>query len=63
MKNLDFHGYSDEKSLHFRNSHYLTYTFLFQRMGECTFWTWEWKGIGVNYKKAKPLAAVHIESN
>ena len=24
------------------NSHYLTYTFLFKRSGECTFWTWEW---------------------
>ena len=25
-------------------SHYLTYAFLFQRLGECTFWTWGWKG-------------------
>ena len=25
------------------NSYYLTYTFLFERLGECTFWTWEWK--------------------
>ena len=26
------------------NSHYLTYAFLFERLGECPFWTWEWKG-------------------
>ena len=26
------------------NSHYPAYTFLFKRLGECTFWTWEWKG-------------------
>ena len=25
------------------NSPYLIYTFVFQRLGECTFWTWEWK--------------------
>ena len=23
--------------------HYLNYTFLLKRLGECTFWTWEWK--------------------
>ena len=26
------------------NSHHLIYTFLSKRLGECTFWTWEWKG-------------------
>ena len=26
------------------NSHNLTYTFLFKGLGECTFWTWKWKG-------------------
>ena len=26
------------------NSHYLTYAFLSKRLGECTFWVWEWKG-------------------
>ena len=27
------------------NSHYLPYTFLFERLGECTtFWTWKWNG-------------------
>ena len=26
------------------NSHYLTYTCLPKRLGECTFWTWEWMG-------------------
>ena len=25
------------------NSHYLIYTFLFKRLGECPFWTSEWK--------------------
>ena len=23
------------------NSHYIAHTFLFERLGECTFWTWE----------------------
>ena len=27
------------------NSHYPAYTFLFKRMGECTFWTWRVKGL------------------
>ena len=27
------------------NSHYLTYAFLFKRLGERTFWAWERKGI------------------
>ena len=26
------------------NSHYITYALLFKRSGECTFWTWKWKG-------------------
>ena len=26
------------------NSHYLPYKFPFKRLGECTFWTWEWFG-------------------
>ena len=26
------------------NSHCITHTFIFKRLGECTFWTWEWKG-------------------
>ena len=25
------------------NSHYLIRTFLFKSLGECAFWTWEWK--------------------
>ena len=32
------------KDDHSANSHYLTYTLLFRKVGECTFWTWEWKG-------------------
>ena len=24
---------------------HLSYTFLFERLVECTFWTWEWKGL------------------
>ena len=27
------------------NSHYLAYAFPFKRLGKCTFWTWEWKGL------------------
>ena len=26
------------------SSHYLTYTFIFKRLRECTFWAWDWKG-------------------
>ena len=35
--------YSDDNTT---RSHYLTILlcFLFERSGECTFWTWEWKG-------------------
>ena len=29
------------------NSHCLTHTFLLERLGECTFSTWEWKGYKV----------------
>ena len=35
-------AYSDERCVT-SNSHYLTYTCLFKRLWECTFWTWEWK--------------------
>ena len=39
-----FIAYSVGKWFPLPNSHYLTYTFIFKRLGECTFWTWEWKG-------------------
>ena len=42
-----FIAYSDERWLYHTNSHYLIYTSLFKRLGECNFWTlweWEWKG-------------------
>ena len=38
-----FIAYSDERWLYYQLS-LPTYTFLFKRLGECTFWTWEWKG-------------------
>ena len=45
MKNLAFHSLLIRfKDDYCTNSHYLTYTFLFERLGKCTFWTWEWKG-------------------
>ena len=39
-----FIAYSDGKWFPLPNSHYLTYTFIFKKLGECTFGTWEWKG-------------------
>ena len=43
MKHLP---YSDEWWLYYQFSlPHLQYTCLFRRLGECTFWTWEWKGI------------------
>ena len=32
------------KDYYTTNSHYLTYTFLFELFWECNFWTWEWMG-------------------
>ena len=45
-RNITWHtwvsiAYSDE--ICNTNSHYLTYTFLFKRLGECTFWNWKLK--------------------
>ena len=37
-------AYSDEDG-YTTNSHHIIYTFLFERLGECTFWTWEWKSL------------------
>ena len=40
-----FIAYSDEEWLILPIlRHCVTYTFLFGRLGECTFWGWEWKG-------------------
>ena len=33
------------------NSHCITYAFLFIRLGECTFWTWEWN-INLHWQNA-----------
>ena len=44
MKNLAFHSLLRLKDDSCTSSHYLTYTFLLKRLGECTFWTWEWRG-------------------
>ena len=34
---------------------YLTYTLIFKRLWECTFWTWEWKGrLGSRITEAHP---------
>ena len=45
MKNLVSHSLLRWKMIILTNSHYLTYAFLFESLGECTFWTWEWKGL------------------
>ena len=44
MENRAPHSLLRWKMFLLPNSHYLTYTFIFKRLGECTFWTWEWKG-------------------
>ena len=36
---------------------YLTYTFLFKRLGECTFWAWEWKGYVARRVPRRPRAS------
>ena len=46
MENLAFHSFTQMQDYYTSNSHYLTYTLLFKRLWECTFWTWEWKGKG-----------------
>ena len=43
MKDLAFHSLLRWKMITLSNSHYLTYTFLFKRLGECTFIIQEWK--------------------
>ena len=40
-------AYSNERPLCITNSHHITNTFLYKRLGERTFWTWEWKGRSV----------------
>ena len=38
------------------NSHYITYIIHFEKLGECTFWTWEWKGQGcIQYPTTTPV--------
>ena len=44
FEELGFSQLTQLKDDHTNNSHYLTYTFLFKRLGERTLWTWEWKG-------------------
>ena len=41
VKTLAFHSLLRRKD-DYTNSHYLTYLFIFDRLGERTFWTWEW---------------------
>ena len=42
-KDLAFHNLLRWKMIILSNSHYLTYTFLFKRLGEWTFVIQEWK--------------------
>ena len=41
MKNLAFHSLLRLKDDSCTSSHYLTYTFLLKRLGECTFRAWD----------------------
>ena len=40
---LGFSSLTQMKDDYTTNSRNITYTFLFKRLGEYTFWTWEWK--------------------
>ena len=43
MKNLAFLSLLRWKTIGLPTSHCITNKFLYKRLGECTFWTWEWK--------------------
>ena len=43
-ENLAFHRFTQMKEDYTTKSHYRTHIFPFERLGECTFWTWEWEG-------------------
>ena len=45
------------------NSHHITYTFLFKRLGECTFWTCEWKGYAVNWTGITPKQSKNSQAD
>ena len=45
MKNLAFHSLLRWKMITLPILTNITYTFLLERLGECTFWAWEWKGL------------------
>ena len=63
MQNLGFHILLRLKDDYTTNSHYLTCTFLFKRLGECTFRTEEWKGLIIWRKlnsSNKALVASHM---
>ena len=45
MKNLAFDRLLRWETIVLTNSLYLVYSFVFKRLGECTFWTfWKWEG-------------------
>ena len=44
MKNLAFHSLLRCKMIVLPTLTTLSYTVLFTRLGECSFWAWEWKG-------------------
>ena len=44
MQSLAFQSLLRWKMIVLPNSPCITYTFLHKRLGECTFWAWEWKG-------------------
>ena len=35
------------------NSHFIPFTFLYKRLGECTLWAWEWKAWMVDWEGTK----------
>ena len=38
-------NWSQMRDDYYQFSHFLPYTFLFKTLGECAFWTWEWKSV------------------
>ena len=50
-------GDVDPDTSYTSSSHYLTYTFTFERLGECTFWTW---GCGPRYQLYFQFSVPHL---
>ena len=62
-ENLAFHTFLRRKMTLLPNSHCNAYTCHYERLGECTFWTWEWGGKLAPLLACRPLTAGVAESS